>query len=117
LADTIIGSHFDAEQRRRESLVTVATDGDSDYLVARNSDNEGFFLIWSGPDENTDLTEKAYEMCAEEAKRAGLKPRYHIYARLYVFQTTNVVFYPIPDRILMDFGVDLRGEPYHEDES
>lgn len=117
LADTIIGSHFDADQRRRESLVTLNGDSDYQYLVAKNSEDEGFFLIWSGPDQNTDLTEDAYELCAKEAKKAGLKPRYHVYARLYVFQTTNVVFYPIPDRILMDFGVDLRGEPYNEEDA
>jgi adenine-specific DNA-methyltransferase len=46
-----------------------------------------------------------------EAERAGLAQRYHVYARLYVFQTTNVVFYQIPDRILMDLRLDLRGEP------
>ncbi len=117
LADTIIASHFDADQRRRDALVTLGSNGDYEYLVARNSEDEGFFLIWSGPDANTDFTEEAYEKCAAEAKRAGLSNRYHVYARLYLFQTSNVVFYQIPDQILMDFGVDLRGEPYHEEAS
>ena len=117
LTDTIIASHFDADQRRRDSLVTMALDGDYEHLVARNADGEGFFLVWSGPDGNTDFTEDVYEKCAAEAKQAGLEPRYHVYARLYLFQTSNVVFYQIPDQILSDFGVDLRGEPYHEDEA
>jgi adenine-specific DNA-methyltransferase len=52
-----------------------------------------------------------------EAKEAGLANRYHVYARLYRFQTNNVVFYQIPDRILMDFGLDLRGEPFHDDDA
>lgn len=117
LADTIIASHFDAAARRRDALMHVPADAGYKYLVAQNSDSEGFFLIWNGSKGNADFTEKTYEACAKEAKRAGLAQRYHVYARLYRFQTSNVVFYQIPDRILMDFGLDLRGEPYHADES
>jgi adenine-specific DNA-methyltransferase len=116
LADTIIASHFDAGRRRRDLLVNMPTGAGYKHLVARNVDGEGFFLIWSGPGGNTDFTEDVYEECAKEATRAGLEPRYHVYARLYLFQTSNVVFYQIPDRILMDFGLDLQGEPYYEDE-
>lgn len=116
LADTIIASHFDANTRRRDSLIRVAPEEGYRHLVGRNSSNEGFFLIWGGPDANTDFGEDVYEECAKEAKRAGLTARYHVYARLYLFQTGNVVFYQIPDRILMDFGLDLRGEPYYEDD-
>ena len=117
LADTIIASHFDPETRRREALVNVPADAGYRYLVAQNSEDEGFFLIWNGAKGNTDFTEATYEAVAKEAKKAGLEQRYHVYARLYRFQTNNVVFYQIPDRILMDFGLDLRGEPYHDDES
>jgi adenine-specific DNA-methyltransferase len=116
LADTIIASHFDAATRKRDALVRVASNPYK-YLVAYNGESEGFFLIWNGTKGNTDFTEETYEACAKEAKKARLAPRYHVYARLYRFQTSNVVFYQIPDRILMDFGLDLRGEPYHEDGS
>lgn len=116
LADTIIASHFDAAKRKRDALVRMAANTYK-YLVAHNRENEGFFLVWNGPDGNTDFTEEVYEACAKEAKKAGLAKRYHVYARLYRFQTGNVVFYQIPDRILMDFGLDLRGEPYHNDAS
>ena len=116
LADTVIASHFDATSRRRDALVNVPSDAGYKYLVAQNADAEGFFLIWNGAKGNTDFTEDAYEACAKEAKKAGLAQRYHVYARLYRFQTSNVVFYQIPDRILMDFGLDLRGEPYHDDD-
>ena len=114
LVDTLIASHFDAADRRRDSLVNVPPEDEYRYLVAKNAAGEGFFLVWSGNDGNTDFTEEIYEACAEEAKAAGLAPRYHVYARLYRFQTSNVVFYQIPDRILLDFGLDLRGEPYHD---
>jgi adenine-specific DNA-methyltransferase len=116
MVDTVVASHIDAESRHREALVKVPTDTGYRYLVAHNSANEGFFLIWSGADKNTDFTEEVYVTCAEEAKRAGLAPRYHVYARLYRFQTSNVFFYQIPDRILTDFGLDLRGEPFHDDD-
>lgn len=116
LADTIIASHFDGNDVRRNSLVDYPVDSGFKYLVARNSEGEGFFLIWNGAGGNTDFTEDTYIACAAEAKAAGLASRYHVYARLYKFQTKNVLFYPIPDRILMDFGLDLRGEPYHDPE-
>lgn len=116
LAETIIASYGGGASRRREALVTMVNDHSCKYLVARNADGEGFFLVWNGSPESVNFTEKVYEACAEEAARAGLQPRYHVYARLYLFQTDNVVFYTIPDRILMDFGLDLRAEPYYEHE-
>jgi adenine-specific DNA-methyltransferase len=117
LADTIIASHFDATARRRDTLVKIPPTAGYKYLVAKNAQSEGFFLIWNGANGNTDFTEATYAECAQEAKDAGFEPRYHVYARLYRYQTSNVVFYQIPDRILMDFGLDLRGEPYYDDES
>lgn len=116
LADTIIGSHFSSEARRRE-LVNVPAEDHFEYLVAINGSREGFFLIWNGADGDNDFTEAVYEKCAGEAAKAGLKPRYHVYARRDLYQTDNVDYYQIPDRILMDFGLDLRGEPYHEDDT
>lgn len=114
MTDTVIASHFDATRRRGLSLRRLPVE-EYQYLVAKNTDEEGFFLVWSGPDANTDFTEDVYEAVAEEAERAGLKPAYHVYARLYLFQSTSVIFYQIPDRILRDFGLDLRGEPFSDD--
>ncbi len=113
MTDTVVASHFDATRRRGVGLIRYAP-GEFKYLVARNTDDEGFFLIWEGQLGNTDFDEEIYEGCAAEGTKAGLKPRYHVYARLYLFQTSNVVFYQIPDRILRDFGLDLRGEPFSE---
>lgn len=117
MLDTVIGSHFDVNRRRGDQLVRVEDEPAFRYLIAKNSDDEGFFLVWGGPDENTDLTEPVYEECAEEAERAGLKPSpYHVYARLYRYQIDGVRFYQIPDRILSDFGLDMRSEPFTEDD-
>jgi adenine-specific DNA-methyltransferase len=110
MVDAVIGSHFETDDRRGPSLVRIG-DGSS-YLVARNADNEGVFLVWNGPTGNTNFTRDVYGACVKEARDAGLGPTYHVYARLYVYQTGNVVFYQIPDRILADFGLDLKSEPF-----
>jgi adenine-specific DNA-methyltransferase len=113
MVDTVIASHFDANRKGGSNLMRVDKKG-LRYLVAKNSDDEGFFLVWDGPDKNTDFTAAVYEACAKEAKQAGLKPRYEVYARLYLYQTENVRFWQIPDKILADFGLDLSSEPFAE---
>lgn len=115
MVDTVIASYFDTARKRGSGLISVDPE-EYRYLVARNDDNEGFFLIWEGPNKNTDFTEDVYEQCSEEASRAGLKANYHVYARYNLFQTENVRFYQIPDRILVDFGLDLRNDSYSDDE-
>jgi adenine-specific DNA-methyltransferase len=111
MVDTIIGSHFESEDRRGPSLVRISK-GASRYLVGKNMNNEGVFLVWNGPGGNINITREVYSTCVQEAKAANLEPVYHIYARLFVYQTNNVVFYQIPDRILADFGLDLKNEPF-----
>ena len=112
LADTLIASHFDHSAQRRDSLIQVSEGDDYEYLVAKTAQGEGVFLVWRGASGNSDLDEEAYEACVAEAARAGLEPPYHIYARLNRYQANTVIYYPIPDRILMDFGLSLSGEPY-----
>jgi adenine-specific DNA-methyltransferase len=114
MVDTVIASHFDSNRKRGSNLIRV-NGREWRHLVAKNSDDEGFFLIWEGPDKNTDFTASVYEECAAEAEAAGLKATYHVYGRLYLYQTENVRFYQIPDRILADFGLDLSSEPFAED--
>lgn len=113
MVDTVIASHFDGNRKRGSNLIRV-NGRDWRYLVAKTTDGEGFFLVWDGPDRNTDFTAAVYEACADEAEAAGLKPYYHVYARLYLYQTDNVRFYQIPDRILADFGLDLSSEPFSD---
>jgi len=118
MVDTVIASHFDATRRRGDQLIRVDSSRDRAYryLVAKNADNEGFFLVWDGAGKNTDFTEAVYEICSKEASLAGLKSTpYHVYARLYRYQTEGIRFYQIPDRILADFGLDLKSEPFTEE--
>lgn len=113
MVDTVIASHFDASRRRSASLQRFIEEGYT-HLVAQNADGEGFYLVWDGPDSNIDLTEEVYEACVLEGERAKLKPTYHVYARLNLFSTEGVRFYQIPDRILADFGLDVRTESYED---
>jgi adenine-specific DNA-methyltransferase len=111
MVDTVIASHHDSNRRRGGSLIPYDT-MDYKYLVGRNSDGHGFYLIWEGPDGNTDLTEDVYEACVAEGKRAKLEAVYHVYARYNLYGTEDVRFYRIPDQILIDFGLDMRTEAY-----
>jgi adenine-specific DNA-methyltransferase len=115
MVDTVIASYFDAARRRGANLSRYNDDKFS-YLVAKNSDDEGFYLVWGGAKGNTDLTEDVYEACVAEGALAGLKPTYHVYARYNLFSTEGVQFYQIPDRILADFGLDVRTESYDDED-
>ncbi|HMR94124.1 MAG TPA: site-specific DNA-methyltransferase [Microthrixaceae bacterium] len=111
MRDTVIFAHFN-EARRRENLTAVEDDSYT-YLVAKNSENEGFFLVWDGPDKNTDLTREVYSAIVAEAKAAGITVgKYHVYARRWVYQRKTTSFYQIPDHILASFGLDVRSEPF-----
>jgi len=116
MVDTVIASYFDASRRRGVSLQRRIDEGYV-YLVAQNADDEGFYLVWDGPQSNIDLTEEVYEACVAEGDKANLKPVYHVYARLNLFSTEGVRFYQIPDRILADFGLDVRSESYDDETS
>lgn len=111
MVDTVVASYFGSGRKRGPALIRLQDDNWA-YLVAKNSEDEGFYLVWGGVDKNTDLTEEVYEACVYEGKKAGLKPSYHIYSRFNLFATPGVHWYQIPDRILADFGLDVRTESY-----
>ena len=115
MVDTVVASYFDSSRRRGPSLIRF-TNHNYSYLVAKNAEDEGFYLVWGGADENTDLTEDVYEACVHEGEKEGLKPVYHIYSRFNLFTTAGVHWYQIPDRILTDFGLDVRTESYTAEE-
>ena len=117
MIDTVIASHSSTGSRRAAVLIPVV-DVDNDpysYLVAKNAANEGIFLVWSGAGSNTDLTEDVYEAITEEAEQAELADVYHVYSRRNLLVTDDVIWYQIPDRILSDFGLDVRTESFTEE--
>lgn len=104
MTDAVIASHFDANRRGGPGLVIMTSLGYK-YLVARNMSDEGFYLVWDRSSGSPVLNEGVYDAIVKEARSAGLKPRYHVYARFNFFQSDDVQFYQIPDQILMDFGL------------
>lgn len=116
MVDTVIASHSSTGSRRAAVLIPVERDAEPyAYLVAKNASNEGIFLVWAGPDSSPDLTEDVYEAITEEADAAGLADNYHVYSRRNLFVTDDVIWYQIPDRILSDFGLDVRTESFTEE--
>lgn len=117
MIDTVIASHSSTGSRRAAVLIPMVDEGNEpySYLVARNAANEGIFLVWSGAGSNTDLTEDVYEAITEEAERAELADVYHVYSRRNLLVTDDVIWYQIPDRILSDFGLDVRTESFTEE--
>ncbi|MCE8158931.1 MAG: hypothetical protein I3270_00385 [Candidatus Moeniiplasma glomeromycotorum] len=81
---------------------------DNTYLIAKNKQNEGIYLIWSNNDEKREskITEKVYRQCVLEQEENNLTPVYHIYARNTNYQTSTIIFNKIPDKVLIEFGID-----------
>jgi adenine-specific DNA-methyltransferase len=116
MIDTVIASHSSTGSRRNAVLIPLGDDDEPyTYLVAKNASNEGIYLVWAGAGSNTDLTEEAYEEITEEADAAGLADVYHVYSRRNLIVTDDVIWYQIPDRILSDFGLDVRTESFTEE--
>jgi adenine-specific DNA-methyltransferase len=113
MADMIVASYFDshAGSFNLESI----TDGAHRYLFAKNSANEGFFLIWEGADRQPIFTPDVYEAVVTEADVHCLEPTYHVYARFNLYQSDDVRFYQIPNQILIDFGLNETTDVFNND--
>lgn len=112
MVDTVVASHSNTGRRRGANLIPLGGEVPHKYLVAKNGDNEGIYLIWTGSGDNTDLTEEVYEEIVEEGDAEGLAKTYHVYSRLNLLVTDDVIWYQIPDRILQDFGLDIRTDAF-----
>ena len=113
LIDVVLTSHWDEGRRSDFNLIRI--EGCS-FLVGRNTQNEGYFIIWNGPDSVGQLDVETYGQLLKEAKKAGLKAPYHVYARYELYQSKNVVFYKIPDKVLAHLGLNEFSERYNEPE-
>jgi len=112
LIDTIIASRIDKYQQKYQNL-QILKDESCRYLIAKNTNQEGFFLIWDGPNKNVNFTKEVYQKVVQEAQKHNLKTPYHVYARLYLCQTDTINFYQIPNSILLDFGFDLEKDKFN----
>jgi adenine-specific DNA-methyltransferase len=114
MTDAVIASHYDSNKRGGPGLILMTNSG-YEYLVARNTTGEGFYLVWDGLSTSPVFNADVYDKVVNEAKKASLKPVYHVYARFNLFQSDDVRFYQIPDQILLDFGLNLN-DPFNHDD-
>jgi adenine-specific DNA-methyltransferase len=111
MVDLLVTSHWDQKERGTSHLTRLPA-GEYSHLFARSGRGEGFFLIWNGPTQKSVLTRTAVREVAAEAQRVGLRPPYHIYARLSTYGGPNIEFYQIPDRILEKLGFNEALDEY-----
>lgn len=116
LVDVVITSHWDTNTRGGPNLQRI-DDAKFRYLVGKNERDEGYFIIWTGDGPVGQLDVNTYRDVLAEGKKAGLRTPYHVYARYEVYQSRNVIFYKIPDKILAHLGLSEASDPYNESEA
>lgn len=84
--------------------------------MGKNLRNEGFFIIWDGEKSVGQLDINVLKTIANEAKLGSVKPPYHVYARYQLYQSPNVMFYQIPDKILAHLGLNENSDRYNNEE-
>jgi adenine-specific DNA-methyltransferase len=114
LIDVVITSHWDNDSRNSPTLIRIE-DPNLRYLVGKNLKEEGYFLIWNGSDAVGQLDVNSYNIVLQEGRQFGLRPPYHVYARYEIYQSQNVIFYKIPDRILAHLGLNESSDRYNEE--
>lgn len=115
LIDLVITSHWENNRRGGSGLIRIE-DNSYKYLVGKNEQQEGYFLIWNGGNQVGQLDVGSYSTVIQEGKKAGLKQPYHVYARYEIYQSKNIIFYKIPDKILAHLGLSENSDRYNEDE-
>ena len=114
LVDVVITSHWDTGNRNSPNLIRIE-DPKFTYLVGKSQREEGYFIIWNNGGPVGQLDVNSYNLVLQDAKKAGLKPPYNVYARYEVYQSKNVRFYKIPDKILAHLGLNENSDPYNEE--
>ena len=115
LIDVIITSHFENTKRGNIGLTRIE-EPKYKYLVGCNEQNEGYFLIWNGNDKVGQLDIETYTTVMQEGKKAELKPPYHVYARYELYQSKNIVFWKIPEKILAHLGLNEDSDQFNEED-
>jgi adenine-specific DNA-methyltransferase len=116
LVDVVITSHWETGNRNCPNLIRIE-DQKYSYLVGKNQQDEAYFIIWHntvGPVGQLDI--ESYNLVLQDAKRAELKPPYHVYARYEVYQSKNVRFYKIPDKILAHLGLNENSDRFNDED-
>lgn len=114
MIDLLLTSYWDKAERAKSYLRRLPA-GTHRHLFGVNTKNEGFFLIWDAPDQPSSLTRDAFRRVVDEAKAAGLAPRYHVYASLAPYTGSGIEFYKIPDSVLEHIGFNPRADAYNNE--
>lgn len=116
LIDVVLTSHWEVHNRAAPNL-TRFEDDSYQYLVGTDSSGEGYFLIWDNGGPVGSLTLDSYRTLVAEAKRANIPTPYQVYARYEMFQSPNVRFWKIPDKILAHLGLEENDEYNNPEEA
>jgi adenine-specific DNA-methyltransferase len=112
LIDLVLASHWDEESNTRLATLHKIRDN-ARYLIATDIHSQGYFLIWTGPDDTSALTMAVHDEIMKEAKAHGILPPFNVYGRYEDFQATDIRFYKIPDQILLHIGLSETRDAYN----
>lgn len=116
MIDLLLTTYWDRAEKASSYLRRLPA-GEHEHLFAVNGKNEGFFLIWTAPDQASSLTRKVFQAICKEAANAKLGTRYHIYASMAPYTGSDIEFYQIPDRVLEHIGFNTRADAYNNEDS
>ncbi|UKE55290.1 site-specific DNA-methyltransferase [Xanthomonas translucens pv. graminis] len=114
MMDLLLVSYWDRNEKAKSYLRRLPA-GEHKHLFAVNNRNEGFFLVWTAPDQPSALTRAVFKEIVQEAKTAGLMGRYHVYASLAPYTGNDIEFYQIPDKVLEHIGFNARADAFNND--
>lgn len=110
MIDLLLTTHWDQRERNAAHLQRLPA-GSHKHLFATSSRGDGYFLVWHSPSQPSVLNRDAFRAIAEEAKVSGVKPPFHVYARVCTYSGPNIEFYQIPNRILEKLGFNESTSP------
>ncbi len=116
MIDVILTSHWEDNSKKNAYNIIRISDQTYKYLVGKNLKNEGVFIVWDGEDSVGHLDLDVYKSIVEESKKARVNKPYQVYARYQIFQSPNVVFYQIPDKILAHLGLNENSDRFNNEE-
>lgn len=116
MIDLLLTSYWDKNEKAKSYLRRLAA-GSHRHLFGVNPKNEGFFLVWDGPNEPSLLNREAFKRIVEEAKMEGLSSRYHVYASLAPYTGADIEFYKIPESVLEHIGFNPRADAFNNDDN
>jgi adenine-specific DNA-methyltransferase len=114
MMDLLLTSYWDKSEKSKSYLKRLPI-GTYRYLFAVNPKNEGFFLIWDSAESPSVLDREAFKAVIEEARKANLAAKYHVYASLAPYTGPGIEFYKIPDKVLEHIGFNPRSDAFNNE--